>query len=262
MTIHYIIYILLLLLFLPFHYWCDWFMRTRNIDLRYMFIIVMCAFGVVATWTYMYECTCTYKMLRLCSQWRVSTLLYSFVIRNWRIGFICSDIIILRCMNVTNKANMCFAYGQSVLTSSRWRRLFGCCCCCGFFFFCFFICTLSDLRCLPFDWRSQSKRNIYIYMLIEHFGMAHHKHSLPISRSLPHYMYTTILYFYSVVVCASNDSSYTSDCSVQFLNVYFLFGGAQEYCESKRVRQALCKCAQLHGVRMRHNESNQLKCKE
>lgn len=188
MTIHYIIYILLLLLFLPFHYWCDWFMRTRNIDLRYMFIIVMCAFGVVATWTYMYECTCTYKMLRLCSQWRVSTLLYSFVIRNWRIGFICSDIIILRCMNVTNKANMCFAYGQSVLTSSRWRRLFGCCCCCGgFFFFCSFICTLSDLRCLPFDWRSQSKRNIYIYMLIEHFGMAHHKHSLPISRSLPHY---------------------------------------------------------------------------
>lgn len=135
MTIHYIIYILLLLLFLPFHYWCDWFMRTRNIDLRYMFIIVMCAFGVVATWTYMYECTCTYKMLRLCSQWRVSTLLYSFVIRNWRIGFICSDIIILRCMNVTNKANMCFAYGQSVLTSSRWRRLFGCCCCCGGFFF-------------------------------------------------------------------------------------------------------------------------------
>lgn len=75
-------------------------------------------------------------------------------------------------------------------------------------------------------------------------------------------LYHTILYFYSVVVCASNDSSYTSDCSVQFLNVYFLFGGAQEYCESKRVRQALCKCAQLHGVRMRHNESNQLKCRE
>lgn len=150
----------------------------------------------------MYECTCTYKMLRLCSQWRVSTLLYSFVIRNWRIGFICSDIIILRCMNVTNKANMCFAYGQSVLTSSRWRRLFGCCCCCGGFFFCSFICTLSDLRCLPFDWRSQSERNIYIYMLIEHFGMAHHKHSLPISRSLPHYMYTTILYISIPSSCA------------------------------------------------------------
>lgn len=258
MTIHYIIYILLLLLFLPFHYWCDWFMRTRNIDLRYMFIIVMCAFGVVATWTYMYECTCTYKMLRLCSQWRVSTLLYSFVIRNWRIGFICSDIIILRCMNVTNKANMCFAYGQSVLTSSRWRRLFGCCCCCGGFFFFAPSFVLYLIYVVSRSIGVRNRNAIYTYICWSSILAWPTINTVCLFPALYH----TILYFYSVVVCASNDSSYTSDCSVQFLNVYFLFGGAQEYCESKRVRQALCKCAPLHGVRMRHNESNQLKCRE